>query len=583
MPQFNPAAMLTTTAIVLFPVLATDARAQLLLEVDGVELHGRARLVMSGAGSCNVLETDTSYEEYKANHGAPMDVWRLDFSVRNGSGRWLDHLIAHFGIDSAWPDCTNWSGPDVVQLRALNPEVPLMDTTVAWAGTIGRIQESGRNVVAPGQTLTDTEFFIVLRGDPDPRFVNWSMDFDFAAAPPPAGAGSPAAAPAQQPTPAAPAELDGLFWQSIVNSTNPAMFEAYLAQFPSGVFRALAEARLTELRAPATNVPAAAGSRRADARLIIDLADKDKKRSLPVNAGTYTVQLINTIPGEPYAVSVGASTLLEQPSLLVPSSATMKGGLQGNVLRAVDSCQRAHSAVKRLYDGPEEEIPKLRRQVNAALISCDKQAVKVAITSIIDQTTVAVDDLTVTVPAEARIPVVVSSGGSTWQLTLTSVSRGRWQTMFGWVFSPDRDEEYFAESLEDGSFTVRRRERRERSLTSLPAVFWTWLPADQAFRAFQHGPTAGLGVTVGETSARPSVFGGYSLRYNQNIGVVVGVAFYSHKRLDSRYSVDQVIKENLESEQLNRGSIRPNVFFGLTLRFGSDPRTVPEEARGDSR
>ena len=43
MPQFNPAAMLTTLAVVLFPVLAADARAQLLLEVDGVELHGRAR------------------------------------------------------------------------------------------------------------------------------------------------------------------------------------------------------------------------------------------------------------------------------------------------------------------------------------------------------------------------------------------------------------------------------------------------------------------------------------------------------------------------------------------------------------
>ena len=87
MPQFNPAAMLTTLAVVLFPVLAADARAQLLLEVDGVELHGRARRVMSGAGSCNVLETDTSYEAYKTNHGAPMDVWRLDFSVRNRSGR----------------------------------------------------------------------------------------------------------------------------------------------------------------------------------------------------------------------------------------------------------------------------------------------------------------------------------------------------------------------------------------------------------------------------------------------------------------------------------------------------------------
>ena len=65
--------------------------------------------------------------------------------------------------------------------------------------------------------------------------------------------------------PPATAEQENLFWQSVMNSTNPAMFEAYLAQFPNGVFRALAEARLAELRAPATNVPAAAGSRRADA------------------------------------------------------------------------------------------------------------------------------------------------------------------------------------------------------------------------------------------------------------------------------------------------------------------------------
>ena len=35
------------------------------------------------------------------------------------------------------------------------------------------------------------------------------------------------------------AELDGLFWQSIMNSTDPAEFEAYLKQFPNGVFRAV--------------------------------------------------------------------------------------------------------------------------------------------------------------------------------------------------------------------------------------------------------------------------------------------------------------------------------------------------------
>ena len=43
-------------------------------------------------------------------------------------------------------------------------------------------------------------------------------------------------------------EEDNLFWQSIVNSTNPADFEAYLAKFPNGVFRRLAENRLASLR-----------------------------------------------------------------------------------------------------------------------------------------------------------------------------------------------------------------------------------------------------------------------------------------------------------------------------------------------
>ena len=150
--------------------------------------------MMSGGGTCNVLESDTSYEAKKENHGAPMDIWRLDFSVRNGSGRWLDHLIARFQIESAWPECTNWDGPDATARSRKNIE---------WADSIGNIQESGRNVVSPGQTLTETRFFIVLRGDPDPRFSNWSMDFNFAAAPPAAGAGSPAAATAAQQTPPA--------------------------------------------------------------------------------------------------------------------------------------------------------------------------------------------------------------------------------------------------------------------------------------------------------------------------------------------------------------------------------------------
>ena len=178
-------------AVMVF-LLAVDARGQGLLEVDGVELLGEAQLVMSGGGTCNVLESDTAYEANKENDGGPMDIWRLDFSVRNGSGRWLDHLIARFQIDSEWPDCTNWDGPDAAGFAQRYPFA-----SIEWAGSIGLIQESGRNVVAPGQILTDTKLFIVLRGDPQPRFANWSMDFDFAAAPPTAAGVAFASSPSR--------------------------------------------------------------------------------------------------------------------------------------------------------------------------------------------------------------------------------------------------------------------------------------------------------------------------------------------------------------------------------------------------
>ena len=47
------------------------------------------------------------------------------------------------------------------------------------------------------------------------------------------------------------------FWESIRESTNPAEFEAYLRQFPAGVFRALATVRLAALRGPAADAPGA--------------------------------------------------------------------------------------------------------------------------------------------------------------------------------------------------------------------------------------------------------------------------------------------------------------------------------------
>ena len=53
------------------------------------------------------------------------------------------------------------------------------------------------------------------------------------------------------------AQQETVFWESIRNSSNPAEFEAYLRQFPAGVFRGLATLRLSALRGLAADAPSA--------------------------------------------------------------------------------------------------------------------------------------------------------------------------------------------------------------------------------------------------------------------------------------------------------------------------------------
>ena len=77
----------------------------------------------------------------------------------------------------------------------------------------------------------------------------------------PAGVSMPEVAAAAQAPPAATAEQENLFWQSISNSTNPAEYEAYLSQFPNGVFSALARARLSALQSPSGASASAGGTR----------------------------------------------------------------------------------------------------------------------------------------------------------------------------------------------------------------------------------------------------------------------------------------------------------------------------------
>ena len=167
--------------IALLLLVVTAAPGETLYERDGVVLEGTVRIANREDAVCQVLaanESPESYERMKANHGQPLHVWRLDFAVRNRSGRRLEQLKAHFSIASEWPPCTTWSGP---QSR--------YDRPVQWASSFETLQQAAG--MEPGGEVADTVYMLAFH-DQQPRFESWQVDFRFAADSPaaPAGTGS---------------------------------------------------------------------------------------------------------------------------------------------------------------------------------------------------------------------------------------------------------------------------------------------------------------------------------------------------------------------------------------------------------
>lgn len=158
--------------------------AETLYEKDGVTLEGSVRMVHHDAATCQVIaenESPEAYERTKANHGRRLHVWRLDYSALNGSGQSLSQLTAHFRIDSEWPPCTSWTGPNRSYSRPLQ-----------WAGSFETLQRAGG--MEPGEEARDTLYVLSIDGQ-QPRFANWQVNYRFATDDGPASAGNPDAAP----------------------------------------------------------------------------------------------------------------------------------------------------------------------------------------------------------------------------------------------------------------------------------------------------------------------------------------------------------------------------------------------------
>ena len=73
----------------------------------------QCRALSRAAESFSIVQTSTCQSNTRLR-SFPHRTFhpRLDFGAHDGSGRPLEQLTAHFRIDSEWPPCTNWTGPE---------------------------------------------------------------------------------------------------------------------------------------------------------------------------------------------------------------------------------------------------------------------------------------------------------------------------------------------------------------------------------------------------------------------------------------------------------------------------------------
>ena len=184
---------------------ASATYGEILYQKDGISLEGSVRMVHRNAAICQVLEENESAESYertKSNHGQPLHVWRLDYSVLNGSGQALSDVTAHFQIEAQWPPCTNWTG------------LGQYPRPVQWAGSFETIQRTGG--LQPGGEAAATTYVLAF-DSMQPRFGRRQVTYRFGEAA--AAAEAPAAeapAPVRVPSPLCDGMPEGaLCWKEL--------------------------------------------------------------------------------------------------------------------------------------------------------------------------------------------------------------------------------------------------------------------------------------------------------------------------------------------------------------------------------
>lgn len=272
------------------------------------------------------------------------------------------------------------------------------------------------------------------------------------------------------------------------------------------------------------------------------------------------VQLNNALPGAEYEVELKVKSCIAPLSTEFFAVDASQVQQQVNARSAQTPCEKAAAELKTSLNSAksEEAVKKAIAKYNKDKGgNCTAGDADIALTQKkVDASAVAGDDKTIAV-AVTRVGKAGSWNEKRWQ---NDPKCSGWQATYGFTFVPNRDREFFSKAQDDGSFVITEKADREEGDYLAAIMFQYYQPGKK------RGPIFGLGYDAKDISA----LAGYGFIFNRNVTLSFGVAVHERTDLAGQYNDGDPLAEALTEEQLTEETYVPNLFVGISFRFGSN-------------
>jgi hypothetical protein len=299
----------------------------------------------------------------------------------------------------------------------------------------------------------------------------------------------------------------------------------------------------------------------------------DKPNSLPAVPSTIKrIILENAFPNRLYGVVVTETPVLSEPL-------NIKGG---GITASGSGCPEFivwFKKIKEYVYGTNKSATEKGLKDTLRLIESERKRLNCSDETLITEIAQLKSDcirikelespLTIKPGFDYSITVVGTS--SEYKFLYKGKTKGRWLVNYGFLFSSKKLEpdQFFLDKIGTDSFKITPRTANSLlDLRFTPTIFFCYYLDKNLDKPWNKSLSAGLGVNT----SSPVVSLGYNMMYQQNIGFSAGIVFYEQQRINSRYKVGQILKENLEDAQLYEKSFfKPNLFFAINIRLGESP------------